>query len=265
MRWLHSTAAVVLIVTASQRPSHADDSDPGDHLREVHVGITVGLGAAYLIAEFGLNSQLSPTVCDWCAPTRFDISARDALLWRNPHAANVTGNITGYVLAPAAAIGLTYLAAGDATWRHHFDDVVPILQSAIAVSLLQHVTKLVAARQRPAVHFEAVPSTATTEDNVSFWSGHTSLAFSLAVSAGVVTSERGYALAPLVWATGLTLAATTGYLRIAADRHYATDVLVGAAMGSLVGYLWPVLVHPHLRHAMTVTPIERGLALVGTF
>jgi membrane-associated phospholipid phosphatase len=36
--------------------------------------------------------------------------------------------------------------------------------------------------------------------------------------------------------------AATGYLRIAADRHYATDVLAGAAVGTGVGLGWPLLV-----------------------
>jgi|GEM_PF-6707740 len=46
--------------------SRADDGEPGDHVRKVHLGITVALGSGSLVAEFGLNSQLSPTVCDWC-------------------------------------------------------------------------------------------------------------------------------------------------------------------------------------------------------
>ena len=39
----------------------------------------------------------------------------------------------------------------------------------------------------------------------------------------------------------MTAAATTGYLRYAAGRHYPTDILVGAAMGAFVGYLVPSL------------------------
>jgi membrane-associated phospholipid phosphatase len=44
-----------------------------------------------------------------------------------------------------------------------------------------------------------------------------------------------------VWGGCLTAAATTGYLRYAAGRHYPTDILVGAAMGAFVGYLVPTL------------------------
>ena len=54
---------------------------------------------------------------------------------------------------------------------------------------------------------------------------------------------RGYTLAPLVWATSLPVALVTGYLRIAADRHYFTDVLVGAVLGSAIGFVVPFVFH----------------------
>ena len=256
---------VLALIGAFARPVHADEKDD-DHRRLVHTGVTVALGAAYLTAEFAFNKQLSPTTCSWCNPDSFDASARDTLKWRNTGNANTLSNLTGYVLAPLSATVLTALASGHSTWRRRFDDVVPVVQSAIVVSLFQHVTKLVAARQRPYAHYAApgtlVPS---TEDNVSFWSGHTSLGFSLAVSAGVVTTRRGYRLAPAVWVSGLTLAAMTGYLRIAADKHYTTDVLTGAAMGSLVGWAWPTLVHPHIRADVAIVPTGNGMAVVGSF
>ena len=55
---------------------------------------------------------------------------------------------------------------------------------------------------------------------------------------------RNYRLAPLIWAEGLAVAATTGYLRIAADKHYFSDVLSGALIGSAVGFMVPYLFHP---------------------
>src|SRR5262249_18375089 len=81
------------------------------------------------------------------------------------------------------------------------------------------------------------------DDNLSFYSGHTSLAFSLAVGSGTIASMRGYPLAPVVWATGLPVALLTGYLRIGADRHYLTDVLAGALLGSAVGFVGPFVFH----------------------
>jgi membrane-associated phospholipid phosphatase len=261
----------VAVVLAAARAAHADPAatDQSARDRELDVALTVVMGAGYLTAEFGFHKQLSPTSCRWCAPDAFDGAMRDALVWHDTSAANTLSNATGYVIAPIAATGLVAVAGLDSggSWGRAFDDIAPVVQSAIFVSLLQHVTKLAAARQRPFVHFAAPgPRVPTEEDNVSFWSGHTSLGFSLAVSAGEVASARGYALAPAIWATGLSLATVTGYLRIAADKHYTTDVLMGAAMGAVVGYAWPRLVHGHLFRAnVDVVPAARGLALAGRF
>ena len=63
----------------------------------------------------------------------------------------------------------------------------------------------------------------------------------------------------------------TGILRIAADRHWATDILAGAAIGGLVGYAVPAL---HLLGSEkqtgpvvvpTVSPSTIGLSLAGRF
>ncbi len=84
---------------------------------------------------------------------------------------------------------------------------------------------------------------AQPDDTTSFYSGHTNVAFSLAVSAGTVATLRGYRWAPWVWITGLSLATATGYLRVAGDKHYFTDVLAAAAMGSAIGFGVPFVFH----------------------
>lgn len=70
-------------------------------------------------------------------------------------------------------------------------------------------------------------------DTKSFFSGHTSAAFTgAAYICGTENSQKcGLALG---------IASSTGYLRIAGKRHWATDVLTGAAIGSLFGYSTPV-------------------------
>ena len=41
----------------------------------------------------------------------------------------------------------------------------------------------------------------------------------------------------LIWGSTYALASATGYFRIAADKHYLSDVIVGAIVGSSIGYL----------------------------
>jgi membrane-associated phospholipid phosphatase len=81
------------------------------------------------------------------------------------------------------------------------------------------------------------------EDNVSFYSMHTSFAFSIVAATGTVAGLRGYDSAPYIWGIGMPLAALTGFMRIAADRHYLTDVLTGAAVGTALGIALPRLMH----------------------
>gem|GEM_PF-4625413 len=81
---------------------------------------------------------------------------------------------------------------------------------------------------------------------MSFVSGHSSVAFSTVVTASIVATLRGYRVAPLMWSLGLPMAATVAYLRVAADRHYLTDVVAGAGLGTAIGILLPLLLHrPH--------------------
>jgi membrane-associated phospholipid phosphatase len=65
---------------------------------------------------------------------------------------------------------------------------------------------------------------------------------------------------PYLWTIGYALAATTAYLRIAADKHYFTDVITGTAVGIGAGLAVPIVEE----HAQLV-PNGTGVAVVGTF
>jgi membrane-associated phospholipid phosphatase len=81
----------------------------------------------------------------------------------------------------------------------------------------------------------------------SFPSGHMSQAMT---GAGLICAHHG--ALPLygggAWdiaacVEGLTVAASVGVLRMMADRHYATDVMTGGAIGFFSGYALPMLLH----------------------
>jgi membrane-associated phospholipid phosphatase len=100
----------------------------------------------------------------------------------------------------------------------------------------------------------------------SFFSGHTSAAFTSAALICLHHTELGLLGregAAAMCATGMALASTVGVLRILADRHYATDVIVGAGVGVLSGWLVPWLLHydvadPVSGTSMTVAPMVDG-------
>lgn len=85
----------------------------------------------------------------------------------------------------------------------------------------------------------------TSDFDHSFPSGHTLLAFSSAAYTQTVFSLY-YPDSPykgVVTATTWALAATTALLRVASGNHFVTDVLAGAAIGSVMGFSGPYLSH----------------------
>ena len=82
----------------------------------------------------------------------------------------------------------------------------------------------------------------------SFYSLHTGVAFTEAgFSCAMHMSRNLYGdegTDALACGASLALAATTGAMRVVADRHYLTDVLIGAVLGFAVGYVVPLLLVP---------------------
>ena len=228
----------------------------------------VGAGILlFTVSETAAKGGLAADTCRWCGVNGFDASARDALLWGSTNRARRLSDATGYVMLPLGMPALLALASAgetDARWTRVLDDIIPVLEAATYGQLLTQVVKFSAARQRPFVHYATTPLPPDHDYNMSFFSGHSSYAFSIAFAAGAVASRRGYALAPLIWTSGVALAASTAYLRVAADRHYASDVIVGSAVGAAAGLLIPRLTGS-LPDRVRVVPRGDGVSLVGTF
>jgi membrane-associated phospholipid phosphatase len=251
-------------------------ADPGDdeprHLR-LRVAAALAAYGVYATSEYGFKAELAAARCRWCAPPGVDASVRDALVWDDVVAARHASTVTGYLAAPAITATLFAIAATGAPpgrrARRFVADGLAVAETISYVQVLTNAFKFVAARQRPYARFAPGSFTPGPDDNLSFFSGHTSFAFSLAVSAGAVAHRRHYALAPAIWGSGLALAAVTGYLRIAGDKHYLTDVIAGAAAGTAAGLAIPRLTgavdasSASLR--VVVVPTGDGLAIAGTF
>jgi membrane-associated phospholipid phosphatase len=145
---------------------------------------------------------------------------------------------------------------------HALENFVILADSVILTFGVTHAAKRLTDRARPAVHHDAVGDTqydaSPSEWNQSFLSGHTSFAFALGSSAATLSFLRGYPSAPWVVFAGSILGVGTGCLRIAADLHWATDVLAGAAVGTAIGVSVPLLLHPRAgtpRRAFTLLPV----------
>ncbi|MBA3451920.1 MAG: phosphatase PAP2 family protein [Deltaproteobacteria bacterium] len=256
----------VLGVCLGTTPAFAEAWYEGPHGRNrvFHLSLSAGLGLGFVASESLFKPALAADSCRWCQPPGIDVSVRDAVLWNDVEDARLFSHLTGYVAAPLFGLGmsaLSGLSSPDAGWARLIDDTIPIFET-IAIS--QAVTQMVKwsfARRRPFVHFENPPP--DQDDNLSFWSGHSALAFGVTTSAGLLARWRGSNTEPLIWGVGLTLATATGYLRIAGDKHYFTDVVTGATVGVIAGLTIPRLMRRHSNIA--IVPAGRGIALTGAF
>ena len=230
--------------------------------RILHISVTVGLGAVWLANSTVLKTTFTSETCRWCNPPGFDKSARNAIVWDDVKRANFLSNMDAYVLAPAIGFTLLIIADRDASWSRLIDDIVPVAETVAVSQVLVQVVKFATRRQRPYAYFKNDKwETGSTEENIAFPSGHSSLGFAITAAAGMICHWRHYWTEPYVWGAGIALSLSTEYLRMAADRHWMSDVLIGGGVGLVSGLLIPRL----MRRDFVIAPVPGGAAVVGSF
>jgi len=104
----------------------------------------------------------------------------------------------------------------------------------IAVQWLKVATH----RSRPVLYTDKAAEVAADRDSrTSFPSGHTAATFALATSYAVAAQRQQIPHATRNSVLLFAAAATIGALRVAAGRHFPTDVLGGAALGAGIGWI----------------------------
>lgn len=257
-------AAVLSLSLLAAAPAGAE----ADALRvdwKLDLAVTAGAGALAI----GLASpQLSPKGCRaMCTPGDLDSDLRSALRFSDPLAALKARQISDALVSgilPAGALGTAiFLARTEAGPRREVWENAIVISKAVALAAaLNGVAKDTFARTRPAPADWHQPGSR----NRSFYSGHTSMAFALAASSATVATIRGSPAAPWAWGVGMALASGVAYLRVAGDAHWASDVLVGAAVGGGIGFAVPWFLHRRpdaLPPRVEIVPASagRGLAL----
>jgi len=211
----------------------------------------VAAGASALL-YFGLPDARTPR---WSGGIWFDDYFRDALRLRPPGQRDAARRVSDVLVAST----LTWVIAVDSL-------TVPLARGSAELSgqmLLMDVEALAFSSLLNTALFKAVgrarPSYAECQRNPnydpqcqlhptgSFPSGHSNTSFTaagLSCAHHLHVALYGDRLADIMACAGtITLAAATGTLRVVGDRHYATDVLVGALFGFAVGYGMPTLLH----------------------
>ncbi|MBI2059280.1 MAG: phosphatase PAP2 family protein [Nitrospirae bacterium] len=237
-------ALTALIVTS---PSEARAEDLLKYDVRIDVPVTLLATGGIVGSELWRKSQ-GVNECRWCGSNALDEAVRERWRWSDDHAANWASDIAGFGALPLAAAGtMAFAARREERLGEMLSNVLIVTESTMLAGNLSQTVKITVRRERPFVHALSQEDKARTakphDNNASFYSGHVSFAFALAVSSGTVATLRGYEAAPWVWGGGLAVAASVPYFRMAADRHYFTDGMAGAVVGSGVGFAVPYFFH----------------------
>lgn len=218
----------------------------------------LGLGlAGTLIPEFG-KSSWAPETCRWCHRTSngdvdvngFDRAIRSGFvgaLGVEPVTWAKTSDLFTYALLPAAAAVLdlvhTWNGKPNLQWG---TDIAIVAQSVFLATAFNQAIKFAAGRQRPFVAYDAAHANSlrrnnetSADDNLSFFSGHSTVASSVTVGMARTIELRTGSL--IGYWTLVPMGVATGLMRLGADKHWGSDVILGLLVGAAVGWVVPTL------------------------
>jgi undecaprenyl-diphosphatase len=140
-------------------------------------------------------------------------------------------------------------------------------ESLLLVFGTTELMKNLALRYRPYCYFGDAPQVKEADYYKSFPSRHAAFAF---MSTGFLcytflTEYPDSAWKIPVIALSYSLALGVGASRVFSGNHFVSDVLTGAAIGSLYGYLVPILHLQKKNIAIAISPVINGLVISGRF
>lgn len=236
MRKLIFSISAFLLVMSSIAQDYPYQLKKGKDVALLGAGlVTFGIGArAYLATNVKLIYSAPPSdpgrvnAFDRSATRQFSVGAADA-------------SDVGVGLLGLTPVGIGIGASGK--FKNVVTTGVMYTEACLFTVGATMITKGFINRLRPLAYNPNVAWDTRTDYDVrnSFFSGHTSLAFTSAMFGAKVLHD----LFPdmkhrwLPWTVAGILAGTVGYLRYRAGKHFPTDILTGAAVGTVVGITIP--------------------------
>jgi len=218
----------------------------------------------------------------WIGGILFDDAARNLFRLHSPDALRAawTGaDATGVTLAVlVAGVDSIIVPIARGSFEVAWETTMMNAESFALGSLVAFTLTDTVGRARPVYQDCTSGKTTVGCDGLtaSFPSGHTTEAF---IVAGLSCAHHLYgrlygsrAADAFACARDLTLASFEGMLRVAGDRHWISDVIIGSAIGFAFGFGLPTLLHYRGRSrgfSVAPTPLvganATGLALGGRF
>lgn len=197
----------------------------------------VGVAGAVGILPDLLGSRLPASGCGPCDPAR---------LWGIDRAAvgdvrNGPALVSDLLVAgTAAAAGVFTLGARPGNAGR--EDLVVLSQAMTMTAAATGIAQVLFHRPRPPRYGPNAANYADSFYGRSFPSGHTAVAFASAAAYASMMSRRheaGHRTGEIAVLFGAATA--TAVMRVAARKHFPTDVAAGAVLGTTIGWLVPQL------------------------
>ena len=252
-----TTAAVP---AAAQEPAPPHQAPPRTRVDDIAAPIAGGLAAAALGAGIGIyaapTSQHEPEVGVWRGGIVADEPVRDLLRASSPSGISIAGRTSDVLMISTIAYTalvdslLIPLVQGDVdlAWQASLAHSLAFGLTLTAGGIVKRVANRARPYERECAANPGAPGCQSHDIYESFYSLHTGLAATSAGFSCALHLERdlfgdvGHDVASC--GGSIAAATVTGLLRVVADRHYLSDVLIGGLLGFAVGYLVPVLVIP---------------------
>ena len=213
------------------------------------------VAAAGTFVPFALTDSLIHPHCP-CPESEVPAFDRWAIGFASDTADSVS-TITA-VLAVAGPVALDLADVGAS--KPFLEDTVVFAETLLVNGAVTNLAKYTVQRPIPRVYSGLTNAPA---DYRSFYSGHTSATFA-ALTAGSMTWTLRHGGTWWPWVVTVVVGVSVGLERVYAARHFPSDVLVGAAAGTLVGLGVPWL-HSRARlgpGTVGIAPANGGALLV---
>lgn len=215
----------------------------------------------FLVAGALASTEISndENEAGWRGGILFDEPLRDALRLESAEARAIAGGVSDILLY--SLVAWPVLDGGGALVFDRDQQLATQMTGISALSFAASffttgLIKRLARRERPYgrdcpadEESHGPPSEDCTSQNryQSFHSGHAAMSFTgaslVCAHHGALPIYGGGIGDTLACASAMTFATATSLLRVLADRHYVSDVLVGAIVGVLAGFVLPSLTH----------------------